>query len=425
MLDSVERILRAPSARAGWFLLALRLSQLPPPGALEYHRRVAATLLGDAAERAEGRLFALANGDIGLLFRPSDAGAGVMATISRLFEGVADLAGGPTLWPLPEEAMQALSYITALAAGGRPALPRPEPQASPSVLAAMDTVVQTADVATLMHRQTAVLLRPGQARQVTALYREVGISTSVLEARFAMPGQIQADPFLFSHLAAQLDRRMMAALVRDIPAGGPLSAGLRETALHINLTLSGILSDGYATLSGACRPFVDAGLRIGVEVQLTELFADPRTFVIAREKLRLAGLGLVLDGVTHQALRLIDPGSLEPELVKLIWSPVLFEGDAGLDAAIRRVGAERIVLQRAESEAAVVWGLAHGVQRFQGRYVDTILAAERIRACSAAAGCTVRQCTERAAATGMAGRTGCTNLGLLDLGTPLFRRLAA
>jgi hypothetical protein len=43
-----------------------------------------------------------------------------------------------------------------------------------------------------------------------------------------------------------------------------------------------------------------------------------------------------------------------------------------------------------------------------------MLGAARIVACRQAEACTLRQCIERSSATGTAGRTGCTNLRLLD-----------
>jgi hypothetical protein len=57
-----------------------------------------------------------------------------------------------------------------------------------------------------------------------------------------------------------------------------------------------------------------------------------------------------------------------------------------------------VVLHHAETEAALRWGMAQGLRRFQGRHVDAILAAGRILACPQATGCTVRQCMDRGAA---------------------------
>ena len=212
---------------------------------------------------------------------------------------------------------------------------------------------------------------------------------------------------------------MLGALQRDVPGGGLLSLGLGAAALHVNLTLAGILSKEFARFASACPQALAAGLRIGVEVPFVEAFADVKSFILARERLRLAGLHLILDGVTHHALSVTTPAALEPSLVKLNWLPAMTGAGSGLREAVARLGPDRIVLHRSESEAAIAWGMSHGITRFQGRYVDAMLASARLRNCPSGRSCTLRQCTERASATGPAGRAGCRNLPLLDLGAPI------
>ena len=348
------------------------------------------------------------------------AGRGRRGWSRGLFQGdVADPASLTSIWALPDGGLAALEYVRARVMEGETAAPAPEPQASARMIAAMDAVLQTATLQELMHRQTAILLRPGQPDPMTPLYREVAISTAALETRLAASGQAQADPFLFSHLAGQLDRRMLSALLDDVPAGGPLVGGLEMAALHLNLSLTGILSDRFAVFAEMSRQPVRDGLRIGVEVPFVEAFADPKGFVLARERIKLARMRLVLDGVTHHALLITDPGALKPDLVKLNWSPAMTEGGAALREAVGRVGVGRMVLHRAESEAALAWGIGHGIMRFQGRYVDQMLGAERLRGCSHAGGCVLRQCVGRAATISTVGRAGCGNLALLDQAMPL------
>jgi hypothetical protein len=227
-----------------------------------------------------------------------------------------------------------------------------------------------------------------------------------------------ADPFLFRHLAFRLDWRMLALLadaagtggVLDIAAGGPGTA-----PLHINMTLPGILSNRFARVARLCRSFAAP---IGIEVALIEACADPAAFERGRRVLHDAGLKLVLDSVSHLALMLARPGALQPDMVKLDWSPALpdlpLEERLRVAVALERLGPDRVVLHKAETEAALRWGLAQGIRRFQGRHVDAMLAAGRGLACPRAAHCTLRQCIERAASVGPSGRAGCDAAGLLD-----------
>ena len=257
----------------------------------------------------------------------------------------------------------------------------------------------------------------GSQAGLRPLFREVTFSVAVLEARIAAVGQAKADPFLFRHLAGRLDGRMLDVLREDLQVNGPLTAGARGLGptLHLNLTVAGVLSDRFARFAATCRA---VGAQVGVEIPLVEACADPEAFMAARTRLRLAGLALVLDGVSHHALLLTVPMALEPDLVKLEWSPHLPEAGPALEQAVAALGGARVVLHRAETEDALSWGLAHGIRRFQGRHVDAMLAAGRIGACAQGGGCTLRQCVERASATGPGGRAGCNNPMLLDAASP-------
>ena len=418
-----------PVAQPLW-LLALHLSRAP--GLRPHHRRVAAALLSEAAERSGGQLHTPGT-DLALLFTPTDGGSALAATLARVFASLLPMDRLITLWPLPAAAAPALLWLEGTQAAPEPApATAPDAQASAAHYAALDAALQTMPTGELVHRQTAVMLRPGHADPLVPAFREVAIATPALEAQVATRSdQVQAvsDPFLFSHLATRLDQRMLAALLQDVPAAGPLSAGTGPGALHVNLTLPGALSEGFARLANAAAPALAAGLRIGIELPFAEIFADPHSYVLARERIRLAGMEVVLDGLNADTLGLTAPETLEPDLVKLNWSRSLLAAPPPVLQAIARLvgalGPNRLVLHRIDDEAAIAWGLRQGISVFQGRYTDTVLAAARLRACPQATLCTIRACLDRAAATAFGPRAGCRNLVLLDLGAPIPPRSAS
>ncbi len=411
LLDAVERALRVPQGRMA---VVLHLSHMAPPAPRAHHRRIARAVMDDAAQRHAGQVFALHNDDLLLLFRSDDAGVSVKATLARIFLiDVPDPDGVLTLWSLAQDGAAVLRYVQARLQDPLPDPDMTEPTGSVHAIDAIDQVIQHSRISDLMQRQTAVLLLPGSEPRLRPLFREVSFSVAVLEARIAAIGQAHADPFLFGHLASRLDGRMLDVLREDLQANGLLTGGARGAGptLHLNLTLAGILSDRFARFAATCRA---VGAQVGVEVSLVEACADPEAFIIARTRLRVAGLALVLDGVSHHALMLTTPMALEPDLVKLDWSPRLPEAGAAVEQAVLALGSARVVLHRAETEAALSWGLTHGIRRFQGRHVDAMLAAGRIGACAHGGGCSLRQCIERASATGPGGRAGCSNPTLLD-----------
>jgi EAL domain-containing protein (putative c-di-GMP-specific phosphodiesterase class I) len=251
-------------------------------------------------------------------------------------------------------------------------------------------------------------------------FRELTFSLDVLETRLPATMRPEQDTALLLHLGRYLDQRMLQVLRLDRGSATPLDIGVNaDIALHLNLSLPGVLSNAFAVFAEDCRA---AGRSLGIEISLVEAVADPPAFARAAARLRRLGARLVLDGVSHLALALSRPALLGADLIKLAWSSRITElppdDQEALGTGLRDAEPARIVLQRAETEAAVRWGLANGIRLFQGRYVDQMQAVRRMVACPKAAACTLRQCVERAIATGGAGRASCANLPLLDAALP-------
>ncbi len=424
LLEAARRAGRSPQGRMA---LVLHLSRLAAPGPRPHHRRIARAILDDTALRHDGQVFALGNGDMVLLCAMAAQGqapaarplyglalsdpAAVSATMAALLRvdlpNPADVA---TVWRLQESLAAFTAYAAERVAESGLALAPPEPPAAgpaePTVVVgAIAAIAEGPANNDFMQRQLGVLVPYHSAAAaglpLLPLYRELSFSIAALEARLAAPGQAAADPFLFRHLAGRLDPRMLALLADAAGTGGALdiAAGPRAAPPHINLTLPAILSDGFARLAARCRR---CGVAAGIEVTLVEACGDAAAFARARGVLADAGLKLVLDGVSYLALLLAQPGTLRPDLLKLNWSPRLpdlpAEERLELAAALERIGPDRVVLHHAETEAALRWGMAQGLRRFQGRHVDAILAAGRILACPQATGCTVRQCMDQGAA---------------------------
>ena len=443
--EAIRRAARSPQGRMA---LALHLSRVPPPGPRPHHVRVARAILEDTAQRHEGQVFRLASGDMVLLCREVPPGrppparpapgvavsdpAALPETMARLLRAdISDPAGITTVWRL-EEALPALTAYAARLAGNGPAQPAPAGPGvavPPGVVDAIAAIAEGSAITDLLQRQSGVLVAVSNRQHAAInpslrpLYREVTFSIDALEARIAAAGQAAADPYLFRHLAGRLDRRMLAVLTGAAGTAGLLdiaAGGRGAPPLHVNLSLPAILSDRFARFALLCR---SAGVSVGVEVSLAEACSDAAAFSRARRVLAEFGLTLVLDGMSCLALILARPCALRADLVKLDWSPRMAElaADERLQvaAALERIGLHHVVLNRAETEAALRWGLTHGIRRFQGRYVDAMLAAGRTTSCPRAAGCTLRQCVERAAAISPAGRAGCGTPSLLDSEPPI------
>lgn len=101
--------------------------------------------------------------------------------------------------------------------------------------------------------------------------------------------------------------------------------------------------------------------------------------------------------------------AIPADLLLLRWSAEL---PAALAPALRDpLLPGRLVLTGADTPAALAWGLRQGVSRYAGTVVEALLAATRLGACPAGAGCTARACAARAASP--ADPIGCGNPALL------------
>ena len=427
---SAERLLHDAAARAarhpqGRVALVLHLSRLRPPAPRPHHARIARALLEETAQRRDGQVFAPRNGDLVLI---CGAGPDVLVLpdmLGRLLRlDAPDPAAIVSAWRLEQSPEPLLAYAAARLADRAPAAAPPPPAAaaSPLALDALMGALQRAHWPDITHRQTAALLASGTLAQamLRPLFREVTVALAAIDPAAEAGGPVSGDPCLLGQLAPQLDAALLAVLSEALGKGGPLDAADPQAApLHLNLAVPTLLSPAFASFAARCR---EASRTLGAEVTLEAAGADPTAFARARRLAAEAGCALVLDGVTCHALLLTRPWALRADLVKVAWSPLLPElppaEQAALAAALRAIGTARLVLYDADDEAAIRWGFAHGIRRFQGRHVEVMLAAARLLSCPSASGCTLRQCVERAAATGPAARQFCRRPDLLDCGAP-------
>ncbi|MGH7105273.1 MAG: hypothetical protein ACREFT_02050, partial [Acetobacteraceae bacterium] len=462
LLDAAHRALRAPESRIA---VVLHLARLAPPGPGPHHRRIARALLIEAAQRHDGQLFPLANGDLVLLCRPPATAAGsaddpgaLPGMLRRLFAGETPEPNTiVSLWPLADQSDRLLSYARersdALASPSDSENPSAGPDrstmapslhplalpplASPSSAPPAPPLPNPAPFALppaipeLLQRRTAALISRTdgvRAHAIQALFRDISFSAPALDAHYAPPGARPADSWLCRHLTHHFDEQLLALVEAALPGDGPLGMANATPGLALHLSISPEIVvrprfDHFATL---CRAL---GIFIGIEVPLIAAAAAPAAFAAARAALHRSGFRIVLGGISPQALRLTRPQALEPDLLKLDWTPRLARlaepDQRALAASVAAIGPDRVVLQRADTEAAMVWGLGQGIRRFLGAHVDAMLAAQRMLACPAASACTLHQCIERAASAAAPGRRLCRNLPLLDARAPTAAPTAA
>jgi hypothetical protein len=276
----------------------------------------------------------------------------------------------------PQDLERLLSLTAAWAANARRIREAPAPGVdTPPVrslnaedLGAICQRVEQTDLTAVVRQQTAldVLLDAAPA----PLFRETYVSMQDLRALVAPGIDMFASGWLFRYLTEILDRRMLAFVGGQALAREPVP-------ISLNLNIASLGSSSFKRFLDDCET---ADSKPIIEIQLVDLLANGAAFAKVRPSLLARGHRILIDGLTPLTLQVIDVSALRSDFVKIWWrqdAPTLFPARRGseLREVIERVGRERVILARAESEQAFEWGVENGIRRFQGRFVDRLLGA--------------------------------------------------
>ncbi len=396
LLDFVERLRKFTKGRRA---VHLRLSRLRPYNRREHHLRIAATVFDRLVRDYDGALFRLFNDDLVVICN----GASVadidhaVLHLRYLFSEDPFLKNdedGDTrfcAWfDLEEDYPDLLNLAQRMAsAQARHAQNKnersdsdkgpsskteeekgeeaPHSPLDPPNLAALEQAIAQADLSTIIRRQPICAVV--RDRKPEPVYYEIYTSIASLRETLMPDIDMQANQWLFQDLTKHLDRRMISYLAQDD------GATLRQ-AFSINLNVSTLLAPEFLDFDEALNSGTRGG--IVIELQLFDVYADLGNFLFARDFLHERGYKFCLDGTTHMSLPLINREELGFDLVKLQWSPDLFDQlhgfrGNGLRQAAHDMGSERLILNRCDSEQALEVGESLGITLYQGHLLDEML----------------------------------------------------
>ncbi len=240
---------------------------------------------------------------------------------------------------------------------------------TPTQLGQLEAALATADLSAVMRNQPVCAVTPDAAPEI--VFHEMYVSIDEL-GRTLLPGvAIGADPWLFQRLTRTLDTRMLRQVARDHARS--------FRAVSLNLNVATVLSADFRRFEQALG--AGARGRLIIEFQHIDIFSDMAAYLFAREYLRELGFKVCLDGLNHLTLPLVDREQLGIDLLKMQCSDDLMSGmsqDAivALEKSVRSAGVARIIMCRCESQTALQIGYNMGISLFQGRYIDSLLAAQ-------------------------------------------------
>ena len=391
----MEFLRRLESRKDGRRAVHVRLSQLLGFNRREQHLRAAGAGLAQLAEERKGQLFVLQNSDLFFFFTKDSDGL-AQTEVKKLrfmfaddpIVGKGEGADGFITWYEVERQYDLLIRAARGARGNGTAdniatstsdtraqliaRQRRNSVLTPELLDRLEAGLVQADLSSLLRRHTVCSVQADTSPEPK--FVEWTVSISDLAQAMLPRFDLASDPWLFQHLTESLDRRMLVMLARP---GGPLESG----DISVNLNVATVLSEHFFAFDE--KLFSARRGTIVIEFKLEEIVQDLESYAFARKLVQSKGYRLCLDGLTLWTVDLVDRCQLDFDYLKLNFDALMLVDSearrAWLARLVARIGASRLILSRIESAEGLAFGRAAGVQLFQGRQIERLLAEVRQR----------------------------------------------
>ena len=239
---------------------------------------------------------------------------------------------------------------------------------APANLAAIDQTMRSTQIADIIRNQPVYHVIPGKKGAI--VFREHFIAMGELKKRVAPNVNLFGSPWLFQYLTETLDRRMLAVMSRR-------DLGKTTDSISLNLNINTIMSRDFQQFHESLGEHTS---QVVIEIQIIDIFSDLSAYHHAHDFLRERGYKVLVDGLSPIAINFFDPSILQADFLKISWGPE-FVGEekedkiADMRRIVSRAGKHGVILSRVDSEDAVKWGATLGIARFQGYFIDKLVAA--------------------------------------------------
>lgn len=239
---------------------------------------------------------------------------------------------------------------------------------TPTILSKMQKALSMMDFSSLIRRQSVCAVIGKSAPQM--IFDEVFVSIADLRDMLMPDVDLFSNPWLFMYLTETLDKRVLASLSRH-------DDGALTSNFSLNMNVSTILSDDFLAFDENLNPVQRS--TIVLEFQLIDIFSDIKSFVLAKTFAQYRGYKICIDGITVDKLQYIDRENLQSDLIKIIWHPSFMDvirEDKHFTDYVNKAERARMILCRVDDPQAVEIGNSLGINLYQGRYIQRLLAAQ-------------------------------------------------
>ncbi len=239
---------------------------------------------------------------------------------------------------------------------------------SPLILSKMQKALSTMDFSSLIRRQSVCAIIGKSAPQI--IFDEVFVSMAGLKDMLMPDVDLFSNPWLFLYLTEILDKRVLDNINRH-------DDGSLLSNFSLNLNVSTVLSDEFLEFDESINPAQRAS--IVLELQLTDIFSDIKAFILAKTFAQYRGYKICIDGINVEQLKYVDRENLQCDLMKIIWHPSFMDiirEDKHFTDYVNKAERAKLILCRVDDPQAVELGNSLGINLYQGRYIQRLLAAQ-------------------------------------------------
>lgn len=236
-----------------------------------------------------------------------------------------------------------------------------------SRLVSVEKDLRPADISRVIRKQPICAAQSG--KKIRRVFDELYINISHLRQLIMADVDFTSNRTLFRYLTEVLDEKVLELLRRN-------TTRYFDMPVSINLNVATLLSDKFAEFDAAIKPSIKVS--IVIEIQVSDVFADMEAFLVAKNAVQKMGYRVCLDGLTADSFLQVNREGLGFDLAKLQWnadavSDMDTPENKALAAAVKRCGANRVILCRCDTRQAIDYGQAMGISLFQGRFLDKMI----------------------------------------------------
>ena len=374
LVDTLDRMRRNPEGRK---VAHIHLSALLPQNRSTVRIKIVTRMFRPLESGRQVQIFGLSNDDLVVIV---NAGAqrdvnNIASRIRKLFEGdplTFDDGSGKdrfvTWFDLGLDAAMAIHTAQQLRQEAQAPKPKTAitqlPPLTPQLLDEAQKKLAFTNVAPFIRDQVALRVNPA-TKEASIEFYEFFLSVMDLQRTISPNANLLGDRYLFQDLSRTMDQRMLETVLRAPHVRG-------TPAISLNLNLETVMTPSFGTFI----QHVEQGQKVIVEIQAMDLLTNINMYIDVRGALNALGHAILVDGLSTTMLQMLDVATMKPDYAKIVWAPELLDmmdpaSNQSAAYLVNEIGAEKVVLSRCDSAAALSWGIKSGISVFQGHFLDS------------------------------------------------------